>query len=156
MVILLIFIVIILTISLITDKNKTISGLKKSLRLFLNILPVLFNMLILVSLLLYFIPDTIIIKWLGKDSGVTGIAIAAIIGSIALIPAFISYPLAGVLVKNGVSYQVVAVFITTLMMVGVVTLPLEAKYFGWRVAILRNSLSFIGAIVIGVLIGLLI
>ncbi len=60
------------------------------------------------------------------------------------------------ILKSGVSYQVVAVFITTLMMVGVITLPLEAKYFGCRVSILRNILSFAGAIVVGILIGLLI
>jgi hypothetical protein len=35
------------------------------------------------------------------------------------------------------------------MMVGVVTLPIERKFFGWRVAITRNILSFIGALIIG-------
>jgi len=39
-------------------------------------------------------------------------------------------------------------------MVGVLTLPLESKYFGWKVAVLRNVLSFIGAIIIGLIIGL--
>jgi len=39
-------------------------------------------------------------------------------------------------------------------MVGVVTLPLEAKYFGFRVAVIRNTLNFFAAIVIGLLVGL--
>ena len=42
----------------------------------------------------------------------------------------------------------VATFMTTLMMVGVVTLPLEIKYFGRNVAIVRNVLNFFAAIVI--------
>ncbi|HOV07644.1 MAG TPA: hypothetical protein PK482_00855, partial [Spirochaetota bacterium] len=71
------------------------------------------------------------------------------IGSVALIPGFISYPLAAVLLKNGVSYPVISIFITTLMMVGIVTLPIEKKFFGWRVALTRNILSFIGALIIG-------
>ena len=43
---------------------------------------------------------------------------------------------------------------TTHMMVGVTTLPVEFRYFGKRVAIIRNSLNFIVAIVIGLLVGL--
>jgi uncharacterized membrane protein YraQ (UPF0718 family) len=41
------------------------------------------------------------------------------------------------------------------MMVGIITLPLESKYFGWKVAVTRNIFSFIGAIIIGIAVGLL-
>ena len=60
------------------------------------------------------------------------------------------------LLKQGASYSTVAVFMTTLMMVGVVTLPLEIKYFGKKVAILRNLLNLLAAIVIGILIGIIL
>jgi len=155
MFILLIITVVVLIISLILDKNKTVAGIKSGWKMFLKILPALLNILILVSIILYLLPSQTISHWLGRGSGFTGMAIAAIIGSISLIPGFIAFPLASLLLKSGVAYSVIAVFITTLMMVGVVTLPLEAKYFGWRVAILRNGLSFIGALFIGVIIGLL-
>jgi len=46
------------------------------------------------------------------------------------------------------------VFITTLMMVGITTLPVESRYFGWKIALYRNGLSFIGALVVGLLMGL--
>jgi hypothetical protein len=49
---------------------------------------------------------------------------------------------------------VVAVFVTSLIMVGFVTLPLEIRYFGKKAALLRNALSLIAAIIIGGLIGL--
>ena len=45
---------------------------------------------------------------------------------------------------------------TTLMMVGVVTLPLEIAYFGRSVAVVRNVLSFIAAVVIGTFVGLVL
>jgi uncharacterized membrane protein YraQ (UPF0718 family) len=79
---------------------------------------------------------------------------AALVGSISLIPGFVAFPMAGILVSRGVSYTVVAVFITSLMMVGIITLPLEIKYFGKRAAIMRNALSFFGAIIVGLMIGL--
>jgi len=144
---------IVVLISLILDKNKTFLGLKKGGKMLFNILHPFLNILILISVVLFFLPESLIVNYLGAGSGWTGFAISAIIGSITLIPGFISYPLAATLLKQGATYAVVAVFMTTLMMVGVVTLPLEIKYFGKKAAILRNVFNFIAAIIIGVLIG---
>ena len=44
-------------------------------------------------------------------------------------------------------------FLTTLMMVGIVTLPLEATYFGKRLAIQRNLLAFLYAVISSLLLG---
>jgi uncharacterized membrane protein YraQ (UPF0718 family) len=141
-------------VSFLADRSKTAAGVAKGLRLFLNILPTLLTMLILISVFLYAVPEPVLSKWLGRETGWTGIAVAAALGSIALIPGFIAFPLGALLVRNGVSLQVMAVFITTLMMVGILTLPLEAKYFGWRVSLLRNLLSLGGAILVGLLMGI--
>jgi uncharacterized membrane protein YraQ (UPF0718 family) len=98
----------------------------------------------------------LLVKYLGTKSGVWGFIISALVGSIALIPAFICYPLCSILLQNGVSYPIVSVFITTLMMVGIITLPVEIKFFGIRVSVVRNLLSFIGALIIGIIMGLLL
>ena len=82
-------------------------------------------------------------KLLGEKSGAFGFVFAALLGSISLIPGLVAYPLSSVLLKNGASYPVIAVFITTLMMVGIITLPVESKFFGFKVAFTRNLLSFI-------------
>ncbi|MFH1429519.1 MAG: permease [Candidatus Margulisiibacteriota bacterium] len=122
--------------------------------MFLKVFPSIMSVIILVSILLYFIPQQVLLYYLGSSSGILGYILAGLLGSVSLIPGFIAYPLAGILVKSGVSYPIIAMFITTLMMVGVVTLPLEARYFGFKVALLRNILSFLGAVVVGILIGL--
>ena len=146
---LLVFTIAAVLISLLLNKKKTTAGVKKGMKMFLNLLPPFITVLIAVSFVLAFLPKEVLQKLLGADSGIAGFFIAAGLGSIALIPGFIAYPLASVLLKNGVSYPVISVFITTLMMVGIVTLPIERKFFGWRVAITRNVLSFIGALIIG-------
>ncbi len=121
-----------------------------------NILIPFINILIIVSIVLYLIPPSFINQYLGSESGAFGIAIAAIIGSITLIPGPISYPIAQGLIEQGASYTVVATLMTTLMMVGIVTLPLEIKYFGKSVAITRNGLNFIAAIIIGIVVGVIL
>jgi len=143
-----------LVLSLAVDQRKTFEGIKRGLKMFLTLLPALLTVLILVSVFLSLVPDKTIVKLLGAKSGTMGIAIAALVGAIALIPGFIAFPLAKILLVKGVSYQVVAVFITTLIMVGVLTLPIEFKYFGKKAAIMRNVLSLFGAIIVGLLIGL--
>jgi uncharacterized membrane protein YraQ (UPF0718 family) len=155
MVILIALTIVCIVLSFIFDRQKTMVGLKKGMKMFLNLLPVILVLIIVISIVLFFLPNEMIIHFLGKGAGFLSYIIAALIGSIALIPGFIAYPLSGILVISGVSYSVIAVFITTLMMVGVLTLPLEAKYFGLKTAIIRNSLYFIGALIIGLIIGLI-
>lgn len=142
-------------ISLIFNREKTWKGIKIGARMFLNLLPPFIMVLILVSVVLALLPKETLIQLMGEQAGVAGYAVAAILGSVSLIPGFIAYPLSAVLIKNGLGYPVIAVFITTLMMVGVVTLPLESKYFGWKVAIIRNVFSLIGALIVGITMSLL-
>jgi len=152
---LLIFTLAAVILSFIANRKKTLEGLKMALNLFLNILPSFITVLIAVAFLLAFLPKEVLAKLLGEKSGAFGFVIAALLGSISLIPGLVAYPLSSVLLKNGASYPVIAVFITTLMMVGIVTLPLETKFFGFKVAFTRNLLSFIGALIIGLAIAFL-
>ena len=142
-------------VSIALDRKKTLEGFKKGWNMFRNILFPFLIILILVSIMLYFIPPDVISRYLGAKSGVIGFTIAAVVGSIALIPGFISYPIAAGLIHQGASYAIVATFMTTLMMVGVTTLPVEIRYFGKRVAIIRNVLNFVAAVIIGLLVGLI-
>ena len=151
--ILIIISVVCLILSLIVNKEKTFMGIKRGAAMFLKLLPALLIVLFLVSSFIYLVPEKSIVEYLGADSGALGVVIAALIGAISLIPGFVAFPLAGILVSRGVSYTIVAVFITSLMMVGTFTLPLEIKYFGKKAAIMRNVLSFFGAIMIGLMIG---
>jgi len=152
---LLIFTLAAVILSFIANRKKTLQGLKMALNLFLNILPSFITVLIAVAFLLAFLPKEVLAKLLGEKSGAFGFVIAALLGSVSLIPGIVAYPLSSVLLKNGASYPVIAVFITTLMMVGIVTLPVESKFFGFKVAFTRNLLSFIGALIIGLAIAFL-
>ena len=117
--------------------------------MFLKILPTLLSVIIIVSVVLYLVSEEVLIEYLGNEAGLGAYVSAAAIGSVSIIPGFIAYPLAGILLKTGVSFSVLSVFITTLKMVGILTIPIEAKFFGLKTAILRNTLSLVGAILVG-------
>ena len=143
-------------VSFFLDRDKTIMGFKRGWQMFRKLLLPFLNILIIVSIALYLIPPSAINEYLGAESGILGFFIAASVGAITLIPAFISYPIAAGLLQQGAGYAVVATFMTTLMMVGIVTLPLEIRYLGRRVAITRNALNFAAAIIVGLAIGVIL
>jgi uncharacterized membrane protein YraQ (UPF0718 family) len=143
-----------IVLSLFFDHQKTVRGIKKGIKMFINLLPILLLMLALVSIVLFLIPNETLVRYMGEGSGVKGWITAAGVGSVALIPGFIAYPLCGILIKSGVAYSVIAVFITTLMMTGFITLPVEAKFFGWRTSVIRNLFSLVAALFIGLLMSL--
>jgi len=140
-------------ISLIANRGKTLQAGKVAAKRFLNILPAFLIMLILVSIVLFLIPDKAISSYLGVENKFTGVFFASFIGSITLMPGFIAYPLCGILLQKGVSYMVLAAFTTTLMMVGILTYPIEKDYFGRRVTVIRNTVSYFIALIIAVAIG---
>ena len=143
-----------LLVSLIVSREKTIRSLKIAARRFIRILPAFLLMIVLISIVLYLIPDEVISRYLGSDNKFTAMALASLLGSAAFMPGFITFPLAGILVQKGVAYMVVAAFTTTLMMVGVLTAPIEKAYFGLKVTVIRNVISFFIALVVAVVIGL--
>ena len=146
--------VIFLMVSYKRDKKKTKMALKKAWKSFENILPQILTILAFLGMVLALLSPDVISHLLGQKAGWQGMIIASIIGSITLMPAFIAFPIAAMLLKNGAGLVQLAVFVSTLTMVGIVTLPLEMKYFGKKISIMRNIFaylfSFIVALVIGV------
>lgn len=142
-----------LLVSFIRDKRKTKMALKKAWKSFENILPQLLTVLLIIGMMLSLLDAGTISRLLGSQSGLLGMAIAAVIGSITLIPGFVAFPLAASLLKAGAGYTQITMFLTTLMMVGAVTLPVEMSYFGKVTTIKRNLFAFVYAVVISFVIG---
>jgi uncharacterized membrane protein YraQ (UPF0718 family) len=143
-----------LATSLVVSRQKTIGALRIAVRRFTNILPAFLMMLILVSIVLFLVPDEVIIRYLGTDAQYLAVLSGAVLGSIILMPGFIAFPLAGVLLEKGVLYMVLSAFTTTMMMVGVLTYPVEKAYLGTRVTVIRNAISFLIALAVAMITGI--
>ncbi len=145
---------IIVIVSLFADYQKTLSGLKIAWQRFFQVIPAFLVMLIAVSILLFLLPVSTITSQLGNSSKWYGVLSASILGAVTIMPGFIAFPLCGLLLKKGLHYMLLSAFSTTLMMVGVVTYPLEKKYLGVKATLLRNVLSFIVAIIVALVTGI--
>lgn len=145
--------IVFLIVSFVKDKIKTKEALKKAFfmgkGMALSILAIIFA----IGLVLAVLPPQQIAEIVGKQNIFFATIVAAVFGTITLIPAFIAFPLIGTLFSAGVGVMPSVAFLTTLTMVGVATLPLECQEFGTKFAVTRNLLSFIFAIIIAIVMG---
>lgn len=145
--------IVLLLVSFNRDKQKTKKALKKAWKAFENILPEFLGVILLVGLLLAVFNAQFISKIIGSQSGWFGVVLSAFVGAITLIPGFVAFPTAAILLESGAGYMQIGAFISTLMMVGVVTAPVEIKYFGKKLTIARNILAFLFSFIVAFVIG---
>ena len=138
------------------NKEKSMKALKIALKGTINMAPAILIILVLVGLLMGFFKPELISKLLGNQTGIVGITLASLAGAILMIPSLVAFPLTASLVESGASISVAAAFITTLTMIGFVTLPIEIKEMGKKLTLLRNGISFIIAVVIASIIGVIL
>ncbi len=148
-----IFTVFALSLSVYKSKQKTMQALKKAWKSLENILPQLLAIVMVIGVALSYLTPEQISQFMGAESGFWGVFIASIIGSITLIPGFIAFPLSAALLNNGAGVMQIAAFISTLMMVGIITIPLEIQYFGKKAALLRNGLAYTFSIIVALIMG---
>lgn len=99
------------------------------------------------ALIVTFVPTELLQKYIGVESGIKGIALSLGLGSISVMPGFVAFPLCAALKGKGISYYIIAAFSLSLMNVGIVTFPIEKKFLGLSVALLRNLIALIVCII---------
>lgn len=137
-----------LLLSYIKDKGKTKKALKKAWKSFENVLPQFLGIIFIIGLTLAVLKPEVISKVIGNESGIIGVIIAAVVGSVTLMPTFVAFPTADMLLQNGAGFAQVGALVSTLTLVGVVTYGLEAKYIGKKAAFYRNFIAFIFSFIV--------
>jgi uncharacterized membrane protein YraQ (UPF0718 family) len=145
-----------LILSFVKSRAKTRQSLQLALRSFMRTLPTVALVIIVIGVLMGFVSREVISSFVGEQSGIGGVLTIAVIGAFLYVPSLIAFPLAASFKNSGASIEAVAAFVTTLTMLGFLTLPVEIKELGRKMAFLRNGFSFVVAIVIALLIGVLL
>ena len=142
--------------SMIKSKEKTKKAFKIAGKAFLKSAPSLLTVLGIVGLTLGTLTPETITKLVGSEAGFIATIFASIIGAVTLIPSLVAFPLAGSLLRSGATVMTISAFVTTLVMVGVVTAPMEIKELGKKFTLLRNGFGFLAALLIAGIMGVLL
>lgn len=145
---------VLVALSLFASRRKTAQALRIALKRFMRIAPAFVVMLVLVAVVLYLLPEQTMLRTLSPENRWAAVGAALGVGSVSIMPGFIAFPLCGVFLERGALYMVLSAFSTTLMMVGVVTFPVEKSYLGGRLALIRNLTSLLIALAVAVATGL--
>jgi uncharacterized membrane protein YraQ (UPF0718 family) len=139
------------------NKEKTKQSFYKSKIMVKSMILDIIGILMIIGVIMAYVPMELITKYLGNNSNLAvSVLGASAAGGITIIPAFIAFPLVAALQEQGANIMVITAFLTTLTMVGVATMKIEINEFGKKFTFIRNALSFILAITIAVIMGVIL
>ncbi|ANU49819.1 permease [Enterocloster clostridioformis] len=147
---------LLLLFSFLKDKRKTLLSLKKAWKMFTGVLPQFVAILLFVGVALAVLSPETIRRMIGEETGFIGMLLASLVGAFSLVPVMIAFPIVSELLKNGAGIIQMAVFVSTLTTVGLITIPIETKYLGKKIAVLRNMLAFVFSFITAYLMGVLL
>jgi len=119
-----------------------IVGLKSAGILLAQILPLLIFAFVVGGMIQILIPQEIISKWVGAESGFRGLLIGSAIGGLMPGGPYISMPIAAGLLRTGASIGTMVALITSWSLIAIARLPTEIGLLGWKFALIRLACVF--------------
>ncbi|MBP3929141.1 MAG: permease, partial [Peptostreptococcaceae bacterium] len=99
---------------------------------FLQMLGVIPPIMLMLGLMDVWIPRDILIKYMGDKSGLLGIFLAMLIGSLAAGPMYAAFPFTAVLMKKGVKFSNIIIFMNAWCVTKISTLLFEISALGFK------------------------
>ncbi len=149
------FIIIILGVVLVLYylfPSKINSGLNISKKYGLEMITIFPAILILMGLADVWVPRSLINKYLGKESGIKGILISILLGTLPTGPLYIAFPIAAELLKKKARVSNVMIFLGVWASSKIPQIGIEIEFLGLKFALLRLVFTLISLIIIGYLI----
>jgi len=122
--------------------NQHILGLKSSLNMIVQILPLLIFAFIVAGMAQVLIPRELMSRWVGAESGMKGLLIGTVAGGLAPGGPYVSLPIAAGLLRSGASVGTMVAFLTGWSLWAINRLPMEIGIVGWRFTLVRFVTTF--------------
>ncbi|WP_195986385.1 permease [Clostridium sp. D53t1_180928_C8] len=132
--------------------TQTINTATSSILQMLSVLP---PVMILLGLIDVWIPREQLVKYMGNKSGVIGILLSMLIGSIAAGPMYASFPFTAVLIKKGAKFSNIIIFMNAWCLTKASTLLFEFSALGYKFTLSRLLIDIPGVLIMSYFINLL-
>ena len=119
-----------------------VRGLKLALNMTIDILPLLICAFIAAGMVQVLLPQEMLSKWVGAESGLRGILVGTIAGSLAPGGPYVSLPVAAALLRAGASVGTMVAFLTAWSLWAINRLPMEVGILGWKFTVIRLASTF--------------
>jgi uncharacterized membrane protein YraQ (UPF0718 family) len=129
-----------------------VGGLNATAEMFVQALPWMLVSMFLAGLLSQVMHTHWIARWLGTEAGLGGIVLGALLGLCGTGSRWAVYPLAAGLIAAKASPGAVFSFVTSWQLVSLTRIPAEIPFYGETFTFVRAVVSFLLAILGGVLV----
>ncbi len=134
------------------DSNTGLKAFSIANDSFLQMLGVLPPIMLMLGLMDVWVPRDILMKYMGDNSGLLGIFLAMLIGSLAAGPMYAAFPFTAVLIKKGVKFSNIIIFMNAWCVTKISTLLFEISALGFKFTFVRLLINIPGIIIMGLLI----
>jgi uncharacterized membrane protein YraQ (UPF0718 family) len=134
--------IILFLIGYFRGEGQHLAGLKSALNMTMGILPLLIFAFIVAGMAQTLLPQEIISRWIGTESGLRGILIGTIAGGFAPGGPYVSMPIAAGLLRTGAGIGTMVAFLTAWSLWGFARLPMEVGIMGWQFTLIRLTCTF--------------
>lgn len=141
-------VIVIYIITLIVSSDQVMIALGFFLSIIMKIIPVFLLIFVLLIVTNYYIKPNMLVKYLGKKSGIKGWLIAILAGILSTGPIYMWYPFLNDLQKQGVRHGLIAAFLYN-RAVKIPLLPMLFVYFGLTYSIVLLFVMIIMSIIQG-------
>lgn len=135
--------------------NMALSALSTTADMFVQSLPWIVVSMFAAGLMAEFLHPESIAKWFGRESGIIGVLIGALLGLAGTGSRWAVYPLAAGLLAAKASPGAVFSFMTSWQLVSLPRLPAEIPFLGGEYTFLRAVVSFAVSIIGGILMNMI-
>lgn len=115
-----------------------------------EMLAVLPAVMVVMGLFGVWVSKKLVEKYLGKSSGIKGIALAILFGALPTGPLYVAFPVAGALLKKGARLANVIVFLSAWACIKLPQEIVELQFLGWQFMIARLLLTVLFVAAMGV------
>lgn len=123
-------------------QGQHISGMKSALNMTVEILPLLIMAFIVAGMVQVLLPHHLVSRLVGEESGIRGILIGTVAGSLTPGGPFISMPIVAGLLRSGASTGTMVAYVTAWSLLGVHRLTMEVGILGWKFTLIRLGCTF--------------
>jgi uncharacterized membrane protein YraQ (UPF0718 family) len=132
------------------DKREPV--ISSSAEFFAEMILILPAVMVLMGLFAVFVPDDLIVRYLGGNSGVKSMLLAIFIGAFPTGPLYVAFPIAASLLKKGARVASVIAFLSAWACIKIPQELVELQFLGAEFMLARLTLTVVFVLAMGLLI----
>ncbi len=146
LILILLLVMIILLIKFPTHRQPTFAALQDFLLQMITIFPAI---LILMGLFSAWTSPELVLRYLGKESGFKGVALALFLGALPTGPLYVAFPLTAMLRQKGASPANLVIFLSAWACIKIPQEMVEWQFLGLRFMLTRLALTIVLVVIMG-------